>query len=133
MKRIIFQIQETTMKWYVWVKNETSQFFRKMLLKSNFTCVSFMVHYSSRTGIEIENPSSEIISLHCVSLSLIHENIHNIRPAVYSWILSHSISILSPFHTGLICFRSFQNYAFKGWFSLKTMKLWLLVLTKPLF
>ena len=37
------------------------------------------------------------------------------------------------YHTGLICFRSFQNYAFKGWLSLETMKLWLLVLTKPLF
>ena len=36
-------------------------------------------------------------------------------------------------HTGLICFRSFQNYAFKKWLSLQTMKLWLLVLTKPLF
>ena len=36
-------------------------------------------------------------------------------------------------HTGLICFRSFQNYAFKRWLSLETMKLWLLVLTKPLF
>ena len=35
--------------------------------------------------------------------------------------------------TGLIGFRSFQNYAFKGWFPLETMKLWLLVLTKPLF
>ena len=39
----------------------------------------------------------------------------------------------SMYHTGLICFRSFQNYAFKGWLSLKTMKLWLSVLTKPLF
>ena len=36
-------------------------------------------------------------------------------------------------HTGLICFRSFQNYAFKGWLSLETIKLWLLVLIKPLF
>ena len=36
-------------------------------------------------------------------------------------------------HTGLIGSRSFQNYAFKGWFSLETMKLWLLVLTKTLF
>ena len=36
-------------------------------------------------------------------------------------------------HTGLICSRSFQNYAFKGCLSLKTMKLWLLVLTKTLF
>ena len=36
-------------------------------------------------------------------------------------------------HTGLICFRFFQNYAFKGWLSLETMKLWLSVLTKPLF
>ena len=36
-------------------------------------------------------------------------------------------------HTGLICSRFFQNYAFKGWLSLETMKLWLLVLTKILF
>ena len=36
-------------------------------------------------------------------------------------------------HTGLICSRSFQNYAFKGWVSLETMKLWLLALTKTLF
>ena len=36
-------------------------------------------------------------------------------------------------HTGLICSRSFQNYAFKGCLFLKTMKLWLLVLTKTLF
>ena len=36
-------------------------------------------------------------------------------------------------HTGLICYRSFQNYAFEGWLSLETMKVWLLVLTKPLF
>ena len=28
--------------------------------------------------------------------------------------------------------RSFQNYAFKGWLFLETMKLWLLVLTKTL-
>ena len=27
-------------------------------------------------------------------------------------------------HTGLFCFRSLQNYAFKGWLSLETMKLW---------
>ena len=39
----------------------------------------------------------------------------------------------SLYHTGLICSRSFQNYAFKGWISLETMKLWLLVLTKTLF
>ena len=37
---------------------------------------------------------------------------------------------LDPFHTGLICFRSFQNYAFRGWLSLETMKLWLFVLKK---
>ena len=36
-------------------------------------------------------------------------------------------------HTGLICYRSFQNYAFKGCLSLETMKLWLLVLTKTHF
>ena len=42
-------------------------------------------------------------------------------------------SMNSPVHTGLICFRSFQNYAFRGWLSLETMKLWLLVLTKALF
>ena len=36
-------------------------------------------------------------------------------------------------HTGLIGSRSFQNYAFKGWLSLETMKLWLLVLKKTLF
>ena len=36
-------------------------------------------------------------------------------------------------HTGLISSRSFENYAFKGWVSLKIMKLWLLVLTKTLF
>ena len=36
-------------------------------------------------------------------------------------------------HTGLICSRSFQNHAFKGWLSLETMKLWLLVLTKTHF
>ena len=36
-------------------------------------------------------------------------------------------------HTGLIGSRSFQNYAFKGWLSLETMKLWLLALTKTLF
>ena len=36
-------------------------------------------------------------------------------------------------HTGLIWFRSFQNYAFKGWLSLETMKLWLFLVTKPLF
>ena len=36
-------------------------------------------------------------------------------------------------HTGLIGSRSFQNYAFKGWLSLETMKLWLLVLSKTLF
>ena len=32
-------------------------------------------------------------------------------------------------HTGLIGSRSFQNYAFKGWLSLETIKLWVLVLT----
>ena len=36
-------------------------------------------------------------------------------------------------YTRLIGSRSFQNYAFKGWLSLETMKLWLLVLTKTLF
>ena len=36
-------------------------------------------------------------------------------------------------HTGLIGSRSFQNYAFKGWLFLETMKLWLLLLTKTLF
>ena len=36
-------------------------------------------------------------------------------------------------HTGPIGSRSFQNYAFKGWLFLETMKLWLLVLTKTLF
>ena len=36
-------------------------------------------------------------------------------------------------HTGLICSRLFQNYAFKGWLSLETMKLWLFVLTKTPF
>ena len=30
-------------------------------------------------------------------------------------------SILPPVHTGLIGSRSFQNYAFKGWFSIYTM------------
>ena len=39
---------------------------------------------------------------------------------------------LFPEHTGLIGSRSFQNYAFKGWLSLETMKLWLLVLTKTI-
>ena len=34
---------------------------------------------------------------------------------------------LSQAHTGLISSRSFQNYAFKVWLSLETMKLWLLV------
>ena len=36
-------------------------------------------------------------------------------------------------HTGLIDSRSIQNYAFKEWLSLETIKLWLLVLTKTLF
>jgi hypothetical protein len=34
---------------------------------------------------------------------------------------------LTKDHTGLIGSKSFQNYTFKGWLSLKTMKLWLLV------
>ena len=38
-----------------------------------------------------------------------------------------------PGHTGLIGSRSSQNYAFKGWLSLETMKLWLLALTKTHF
>ena len=41
------------MKRDVWVKNETIHiFFRKMLLESNLTWVSFMVHYISWTGIK---------------------------------------------------------------------------------
>ena len=36
-------------------------------------------------------------------------------------------------HTGIIASKSFHNYAFKGCISLKSLKLWLLVLTKPLF
>ena len=36
-------------------------------------------------------------------------------------------------HTGLIGSKSFQNYAFKGWLSLETMKFWLFVVTKTLF
>ena len=41
--------------------------------------------------------------------------------------------IVPNYHTGLICFRSFHNYAFKGWLSLETMKLYLFLVTKPLF
>ena len=40
---------------------------------------------------------------------------------------------LSQAHTGLIGSRSIQNYAFKGWISLETIKLWQLVLIKTLF
>ena len=40
---------------------------------------------------------------------------------------------ITYFHTGLICSRFFQKYAYKGWLSLETMKFWLLVLTKTLF
>ena len=36
-------------------------------------------------------------------------------------------------HTRLIGSRSFQNYAFRGWLSLETMKLWLLALKKNTF
>ena len=43
------------------------------------------------------------------------------------------IFALESKHTGLICFRSFQNYAFKWWLSLETMKLWLLLSTKAPF
>ena len=43
-----------------------------------------------------------------------------------SYLLKVDINEHTP-HTGLIGSRSFQNYAFKGWLSLKTMKLWLLV------
>ena len=46
---------------------------------------------------------------------------------------AHLLDQLIIDHTGLIGSRSFQNYAFKRWFSLETMKLWLLVLTKTLF
>ena len=51
--------------------------------------------------------------------------IHKKRNSMKGW-------VQTP-HTGLIGSRSFQNYAFKGWLSLETMKLWLLVLTKTLF
>ena len=47
--------------------------------------------------------------------------------------LSENKPFDEPCHTGLIYSRSFQNYAFKGWLSLETMKLWLLVLPKTLF
>ena len=36
-------------------------------------------------------------------------------------------------HTGLIASKSFQNYIFKGFNILKTLTLWLSVLTKTLF
>ena len=36
-------------------------------------------------------------------------------------------------HTGLIGSKPFQNYAFKGCISLKTLKFWLLVLTRTFF
>ena len=49
------------------------------------------------------------------------------------FLLAVESSDLSQAHTGLISSRSFQNYAFKVWVSLETMKLWLLVLTKTLF
>ena len=48
--------------------------------------------------------------------------------------LEYARKYLQPhYHTGLICSRSFQNYAFNGWLALETMKSWLLVLTKTLF
>ena len=47
-----------------------------------------------------------------------------------AWIVDGGFLLL---HTGLISSRSFQNYAFKGWLSPETMKLWLLVLKKKLF
>ena len=53
-----------------------------------------------------------------------------VQNACRNWAIAHGVTLL---HTGLTCSRSIQNYAFKGWLSLQTMKLWLLVLTKTPF
>ena len=62
---------------------------------------------------------------------------HWITTACTIFILEYStalsIFLHSTCHTGLIGSRPFQNYAFKGWLSLETMKLRLLGLTKTLF
>ena len=112
--------------------------FSTLIILLHFFCGIFKVQDSWICDIRFSTDSLSKSGLHFIFRSQL--NSLEQKTFLFGWDQSIDIRTVSSIrtrvcfaHTGLICFRSFHNYAFKGWLSLETMKLWLFLVTKPLF